>query len=233
MKLNETKCTILENDEENDWKGLDRGLKHIMDLNPQIKFDIWYRFSSSFHWAKEENMKRLAELGQDKDHFFLTYPSFIGYDNKLDGWVWLFNKLTVDYGFKSKFLITYYGDLWYELLELMHENRNEDRENIKNVLNNNEVFCTKYVDVQLYDSFEEIEFYQITYESLVNNLYKRGEKVRIKESGKICEVVYQHVGDDRSLVDVIINYDLDERLNSGKTTTDEYKTFMTHEIEKI
>lgn len=238
MKINETRCTILENDE--DYESLDHLLKRVIEMHPNTKFDIWYRFKDSFHWGMEENMARLTKLGKDKDHIFLSYPSFVGYNNNLNDWINLFDRLSSDFNFKSKFLLFYYGNIYFEFLYQMRYNtisqmrnpRNID-EKIKTVLENNELYWAEYTDAYSADNLEEIKFNQVTYDSLANNLYKRGEKVRIKESGKICEVVYQHVGDDRSLVDVIINYDLDERLNSGKTTTDEYKTFMTHEIEKI
>lgn len=245
--------TILENDTLHEHCQLSRVLKDYIKTYKDIKFDIWEWFSQDTIQNKEQSIARLKTLSKDENHIFLTHPSFIGYDNTFSGWVWFMDKLREN-GIKLKLYVIFGNkeeDLLGYVLKYIQDEKGystfkDNMEELKNALLGHEIHYTTYdksssAYLDDKDMFET--FSLLTYDDVKNRLHKKGDKVRIKSTGEVKEVIYSYYWKTISGSKVDLIMDADKHAHnesiSGKADSrssydrSAYQEFKLTEVEKV
>ena len=188
------KILVLENDNKEVPYLLKKILKNIV-----LPIDYWYNFNYSFYHNSEENFKRLTKLSEKT--LIVSNPSFVGADNLLSRYISLFMKLK-ELNIRLSFAIIYPDNFYMYLLKFLTDeyNYNKKQNNhrmIKEILEFHNIYEIPYGDL---DEDLISQSKHITYESLMENYFeshrKHADKVKIKESGEIYDVISVHYSDD-------------------------------------
>ena len=239
------KVTILENDYIHKHNPLDEPLELLVDGYKNINFNVWDQFTVDIQVSKDESLKRLSSLSQDDGHMFLTYSQFSG-GNNIYGWVKFLHKLkennirlniAVIFGYKERTLLAH---TLYIINDLHKKNIICE---FKEVFKYHNIYTatTSY----LYDFDPKIpidyQFIPFTWDSIDNNLYKKGDfayvAVEDKESTRgykmeKFEVQYTYYTNNYDLctVDLVVRPDL---IDDTKHNPLAYKTFRLNELLKV
>lgn len=242
--------TILENDQLHEHRQLSDVLE-CFKTSTDAETTIWEWFAQDVIQNKEACIKRLHDLSKDEDHVFLTYPSFIGYDNTFNGWLWYLNQLS-RMEIKLKLYIVFGSNanegldafcLRYYFNQKGHSDCDVNRQELIDVLKNHDIYFTSYSNsMKAYYSKQDMwsTFKPLTWDVLYNQMYDKGDVVRIIETGEEKKVIYSFYWKelDGCYFDLIMDEELHQlnENNKGdreKYRQDAYKSFKLHEIEKI
>lgn len=193
--INYKKILVFENDSER--IGLPVAIDYIEKAENR-NFEVWWDFSSSFHWDREAAFKRLSEINNET--LVLSNPSFVGPGNSFSGYLGLFLKMK-ELGIKLNLAITYYPDSFFMyLLKFLYEEQNYlKKENnhrmLKEVLDYHNIYEIDMSNI-IGNSNGVISnsYRSITWQHLMFYYYethrKNRAKLRIRATGEIYDAYY-------------------------------------------
>lgn len=175
------KILVLENDIEK--QGLPNIIEDILEAS-STPYDVWWWFSQSIRQHSAEGIQRFAETHGNT--FYLSYPSFVGWDNSFEDKLHLF-KVLKEHGIKLNIGICHYPNFFNYLVKKMYEfNRKTYIEDLEcyNILKEcvefHNIYDINYLSVRSSDNIEN-ELKLITWEDLSKYFFKCKESKKDKD----------------------------------------------------
>ena len=184
------KITILENDYIHENNPIDPVLNIFISKYKNIKFNVWDRFS--FHISDDK--KKVFEMIKGIKNPFLAYPSFVGYGNHIDGWIYFLNELRKQEIKLDLYII--YGlwesdgeNLLYAVLKEYRHSLGDAKLELLEIIDYHDIKYIPYERVYLRDDNNLFEMFEkLTSESVKKLFFQKGDVVEVEE-GK-GEVLY-------------------------------------------
>ena len=173
------KIVVLENDEQR--HGLPDSMQSILDANKDTPSEVWWWFGEDVRQNTQQSFAKFKELAPDS--LFVTNPSFAGVGNSFDGKLFLF-KMLMEQGIKIRLHIAYYPDFYWFLISWMGESRKKTERQellatLKACLDFHGISYASSIEVRFADQPLSL-FTRLTWDSLMENYFEKGDKVRIK-----------------------------------------------------
>jgi hypothetical protein len=185
---------VLENDIEH--IGLNRFLGMVLK-NETVNVDMFWDFSSTFHYEREKSFERLKAINSDT--LVLTNPSFVGSDNSFSGYLGLF-LLLKQMNIKLDVAIIYYDGFFKYLIDFMYgesnylKNQNNHRM-LQEVLEFHTIYEIDFNNVNLNNGTIKNSSKLITWDNLNSYYFETHRKLpktmmRVKATGEVYHLIY-------------------------------------------
>ena len=202
--MKKCKIVVLENDQQ--FQGLPLPLQDIYDEHTGDK-EVWWWFGEDVRQNTQACLAKFRELAPNC--VFITQPSFVGVGNSFDGKLFLFKNLA-SLGIKIKVNIVYAPDFYWFLIGWLgsKHDKNSRTEALQTLK-----FCVEYHDIgyssKPYGNPDSLDidtlFTALTWDSLMENYFQKGDLVKLKSSGEIVKLTYAYLSDKEERCDFSID----------------------------